>query len=174
MQQQMQSQPQQLQLQQAEEGPSQLATAAESRAPDAPHPPPSHVVLRLLRLPQLEDAWLRAAELVRTDRDLNVDADARAAVRLDWSAAEVLVVRSPVDESNAALAHPLGSAGGPVAYAYATKQGRVRLLELGGRAALGAAARRAAELTASGRLGEAGSAFERGRNAGDGMELLDA
>ncbi|KAJ1633185.1 hypothetical protein T492DRAFT_904424 [Pavlovales sp. CCMP2436] len=46
---------------------------------------------------------------------------------------ERLKVRSPIDESNAALAFPIGV--GPATFAYATKQGRVRLLEVVGRRA---------------------------------------
>lgn len=43
---------------------------------------------------------------------------------------EVLSVCSHTDEANSSLAHPLAAAGGAVAFAYATKQGRVRLLEV--------------------------------------------
>lgn len=44
-------------------------------------------------------------------------------------ALQVTAVHSPQDESNAALTHPHGHAS-PAVYAYATKQGRVRLLEV--------------------------------------------
>jgi DNA-binding transcriptional MocR family regulator len=63
--------------------------------------------------------------------------DARTALHVPFETAQVLTVCSPVDELNAALAHALGAAGGPVAYAYGTKQGQVRLIEFAARRAWG-------------------------------------